>query len=123
MKKSNIRDYAVSAFRYYAISEKNKSAAVLPENSRLASGCILDIIAVEKTLRELKKTSHGEEILRALKTVYFTMPERDFKKGEISDRVNKASEDIHAAEATIYRFLNRAAIIFAENRGLRISLF
>ena len=123
MKKSNIRDYGVSAFRYYAMIEKNKSSAVFPENSRLKSGCILDILAVQNTIEMLKKTDEGQEILTALKTVYFTMPERSFKKGEISDRVNKAAEEIHAAEATIYRFLNRALIIFAENRGLRISLF
>lgn len=123
MKKSNIRDYGVSAFRYYAMMEKNKRAAVLPENSRLKSGCILDILAVQSTVEELKTTEEGQEILKALKTVYFTMPERDFKKGEISDRVNKAAEEIHAAEATVYRFLNRALVIFAQKRGLRISLF
>ena len=27
MKKSNIRDYGVSAFRYYAMAEKNKKSA------------------------------------------------------------------------------------------------
>lgn len=123
MKKSNIRDYGVSAFRYYAMAEKNKKSFILPENERLASGCILDIIAVEKTLRELKKTKEGEEMLQVLKTVYFTMPEREFKKGEISDRVILAGDNIHAGEATIYRILNRAINLFAQNRGLRISLF
>ena len=123
MKKSNIRDYAISAFRYYAAMEKNKSSAVFPQNSRLASGCILDLIAVEKTVCQLCTTPQGEEMLRALKTVYFTMPERDFKKGEISDRVSLAANLIHVSEPTVYRFLNGVQTIFAENRGLRISLF
>lgn len=123
MKKSNVRDYAVSAFKYYAMLMKNKKAVVFPENNRLASGCILDILAVEKTFRELGKTEQGEEMLKVLKTVYFTMPERDFKKGEISSRVSLAAEQVHISEPTVYRFLNSATTSFAENRGLRISLF
>ncbi len=123
MKKSNVRDYAVSAFRYYAAMKKKKSSAVLPENSRLASGCILDFLAVENTLRMLSKSREGREVIEALKTVYFTMPERNLKKGEISGRVSLAASELHAAEATVYRLLNRATTIFAENRGLRIALF
>ena len=123
MKKTNIRDYAVSAFRYYGSMEKNKKSVVFPENNRLASGCILDIMAVEKTLRSLKSSADGEEMLNALKLVYFTMPERDFKRGEISDRVRLTSEKIHVSEPTVYRLLGGAMVKFAENRGLRISLF
>ena len=123
MKKSNIRDYGISAMRYYAAYAKNKSAAVLPENNRLASGCILDILAVEKTLKAFEGHEEGEEILKALKTVYFTMPERDFKKGEISSRVRLAANEIYVSEPTVYRFLNQALTTFAQNRGLRISLF
>lgn len=123
MKKSNIRDYGVSAFRYYAATVKNKNTAVLPQNSRLASGCILDLLAVEKTLRALEKSEQGEEVIKALKIVYFTMPERDFKKGEISGRVSLAADQLHVSEPTVYRLLNEAMINFAETRGLRISLF
>lgn len=123
MKKTNIRDYAVSAFRYYAMTEKNKKSFILPENKRLASGCILDIIAVENTLRMLQDSREGEEVIKALEKVYFTMPERDFKKGEITNRVIMTADDIHAGEATVYRLLNRATNLFAQNRGLRISLF
>lgn len=122
MKKSNIRDYAVEAFRYYARVEKNKDLK-LPSDTRLASGCMLDIMAVEKTLRMLKNSREGNEVIRALKTVYFTMPERGFKRGEISGRVSLASNEINVAEPTIYRFLNKAITLFAQNRGLRISLF
>ena len=123
MKKTNIRDYAVSAFRYYGMVEKNKKSVVFPENNRLASGCILDIMAVEKTLRALENLREGEEMLKALKLVYFPMPERDFKKGEISSRVQLAANAIHVSEPTVYRLLNGAMVNFAENRGLRISLF
>ncbi len=123
MKKTNIRDYAVSAFRYYGSVQKNKKSVVFPENNRLASGCILDIMAVEKTLRTLEKTRESEDVLNALKMVYFTMPERDFKRGEISDRVQLAANRIHVSEPTVYRLLNQAMVTFAENRGLRISLF
>lgn len=123
MKKSNIRDYGVSAFRFYALLSKNKKATVFPENSRLKSGCILDIIAVEKTFKMLESLPEGEEIIRAVKIVYFTMPEKNLKKGEISDRVQRAATELHIGEATVYRFLNKALIFFAQSRGLRISLF
>ena len=123
MKKSNIRDYAVSAFRYYESVRRKGDKIILPEDTRLAGGCVLDLIAVEKTLRTLKNSSEGQEVIKALERVYFTMPERDFKKGEISDRVCLASNDIHVAEPTVYRLLNRGITAFARNRGLRISLF
>lgn len=123
MKKSNVRDYAVSAFRYYAAAQKNNKPVVFPENNRLASGCILDLIAVEKTLRSLEISAEGMEKLKALETVYFTAPERELKKGEISDRVSFAAQKIHVSEPTVYRFLNGALTEFAENRGLRIALF
>ncbi len=122
MKKNNIRDYTVAAFRYYSSVLRNGGSS-LPENSRLASACLLDLAAMEKTVRDLKKDELGKDILRAVETVYFPMPEREIKKGEISSRVIKASMDLHTAEPTIYRYLNKASVIFAENRGLRVSLF
>ncbi len=121
MKKNNIRDYAVSAFRFYSLFLKKEKHIVLPQNNMLASGSILDIIAVKKTLDELNKTERGREIIKAVKIVYFTMPERPIKRGEITDRVNKAATEIHTSQPTIYRFLNCAEVLFAKNRGLRIS--
>ena len=123
MKKSNIRDYAVSAFRYYEAMRRKGGKVILPEDSRLAGGCILDLIAVEKTLRMLEDSREGQEVIKALKGVYLTMPERNFRKGEISDRVCLASNELHVAEPTLYRLLNRGITAFARNRGLRISLF
>lgn len=123
MKKSNIRDYAVSAFRYYEATKRKQGEIILPEDSRLAGGCILDLIAVEKTLRMLESSREGQEVINAIKKVYFTMPERDFKKREISDRVCLVSNELHVAEPTVYRLLNRGITAFARNRGLRISLF
>ncbi|MBR5586727.1 MAG: hypothetical protein IKW02_02080 [Clostridia bacterium] len=123
MKKSNVRDYAVSAFRYYEAAKRKKGEILLPEDERLASGCLLDLMAVEKTLRMLENSREGEEIMKALKRVYFTMPGREFKKNEISDRVCLAANELHVAEPTVYRLLNRGITAFARNRGLRISLF
>lgn len=74
----------------------------------------LDIIAVEKTLKQL--TIHQK---KAVEIVYFTDAKKDLKKGEISERVHKAEMAIPASERNIYNWLRYARRIFAKERGLR----
>lgn len=74
-----------------------------------------DILAVEKTLAQLHIWEQ-----QAVEMVYFPHAQRDIKKGEIRDRVNKASIEIPAGVATVYRYLKKARNIFAYERGLRI---
>lgn len=150
MKKDNIRDYATEAFRYYAAcgmktSEELKQqvkdqiyAQTKREKVRSGSGIytdsiacavmaaegemyemaaeFLDIIAVEKTIQKL--SCHQK---KAVEIVYFTNPEQELKKGEISERIRKAELEIPASEQSIYRWLKKARGIFAQERGLRIS--
>lgn len=150
MKKDNIRDYATEAFRFYSAcgrltSEQLKQkvydeiyTASKKEYYRSGSGqpsdataCAVmkaedaikamqaefeDIIAVEKTMLQLNKHQR-----KAVEIVYFTEPEKDLEKGDISDRVHKAELEIPASEDTIYRWLRKARRVFAKERGLRIS--
>ena len=150
MKKDNIRDYATEAFRFYAACGKLTSAeleqmvrdriyqqsrkAVLRSGSGMPSDAtavavmkaedavrdlqaeILDITAVEKTLKRLNAQQR-----KAVEIVYFTDPEKDLERNDISDRVHKAELYIPASEQSVYRYLKKAREIFAEERGLRIS--
>ena len=150
MKKDNIRDYATEAFRFYAACGKLTSAeleqmvrdriyqqsrkAVLRSGSGMPSDAtavavmkaedavrdlqaeILDITAVEKTLKRLNAQQR-----KAVEIVYFTDPEKDLERNDISDRVHKAELSIPASEQSIYKWLRKARIFFAEERGLRIS--
>ena len=146
MKKDSIRDYATAAFQYYAklgkphkedleqqyyddaLSEykrgeikgtgisKPVEQAVMYAEGRLRDkqAELWDILAVEKTLAQL----HKDELL-AVEMVYFECPQRAIKRGEISERVTKASLYIPIDERTVYRYLKRARMIFAFERGLR----
>lgn len=76
---------------------------------------ILDIIAVEKTLRQLNKYQRT-----AVEIVYFAEADRDLTRNDISQRVHKAELTIPAGEKTVYRWLSKARKIFARERGLRI---
>ena len=148
VKKDNIRDYATEAFRFYAASGrltteqlKQKVYDAIYEQSRkeyVRSGNGMhsdatayavitadealqsmkaefeDIIAVEKTLHLLKKVERD-----AVEIVYFTDADKPLRKGDISDRVLRASMEIHADVSMIYRYLQRARYIFARERGLR----
>lgn len=147
MKKDHIRDYATEAFRYYAFMgkphkedlEKKYYQEALDEYQRrqqtggtgiskpteqaimYAEGIIRqkqaelwDILAVEKTIAQLHTLER-----QAVEIVYFSHAKEDMKKGEVQDRVNKASIDIPAGTATVYRYLKKARDIFAFERGLR----
>ncbi len=150
MKKDNIRDYATEAFRFYAAcgrlsaselenkvreeiykqtkkefmrsgkggySDATAYAVMAAETAVLEMAAeIRDILAVEKTLQCLDKYQR-----QAVELVYFTEPERDIRKGEISERVHRAELKIPASERNIYNWLKKARKIFAEERGLRIS--
>lgn len=148
-KKDHVRDYAVAAFRYYArigkTSEEVKEEIgnkIIEERKerQLSTGTtgspteyaimkkeqvinelkaeIDDIDAVDKTLALLKQ-EHSTNTIRAIEIVYFAEPDRDLMKSEIDARVIKASLELHCGEATIYRMLKNARIIFAKERGLR----
>ncbi len=81
---------------------------------------IEDLEAVEKVLSECETQGFtGIEMKEVIKIVYFTDPKRLIKKGEIRERVLKASTKLSISESTAYRYLKRARLLFAHNRGLR----
>jgi len=147
LKKDHIRDYATEAFRYYAFMgkphkedlEKKYYQEALDEYQRrqqtggtgiskpteqaimYAEGIIRqkqaelwDILAVEKTIAQLHTMER-----QADEIVYFSHAKEDMKKGEFQDRVIKASIDIPAGTATVYRYLKKAREVFSYERGLR----
>lgn len=77
----------------------------------------LDILAVERTLMQLDEAQR-----KAVEIVYFTKPDQELEKGEISRRVHQAEMEIPASERNIYLWLRRVRRIFAKERGLRIKL-
>jgi hypothetical protein len=144
MKKDHIRDYATSAFRFYAQKggrdkyiknlvddlqrsakssgvSKPTEAAVIHEEQIIESrkSEFEDIDAVEKTLGMLEMCRDGSYIIKAIEYVYFADCWKDLEKGSISDRVHHAEIFIPASERQIYRWLAKARMTFAEERGLR----
>lgn len=146
MKKDHIRDYATEAFRYYAslgrptyeelkkfyykkamdeyvkghergslVSKPTENQIIYAENrlqEKMAE--LQDILAVERTLKQL----HDFET-EAIETVYFVNPSKPIKKNEISERVLSCSNDLYCDVRSIYRYLSKARMIFAYERGLR----
>lgn len=146
---SEIRPYAIGAFRRYAITgssvkykqkiydeaiaeqqkKEGKSgisnpseAAVMHAENALdkAAAYWLDLEAVENTILHIERTDAGNLIMQALKTVYMAEPHKKLQRGEISERVHKAEIHIPASDRTIYRWLNAAVVKFAEERRLNI---
>ena len=81
-------------------------------------GALADIIAVIHTPDKLSERRDGDMILRCVELVYFTMPRRELKAGEISERVIAATTALHIGEATVYRKLRIARYEFAVARSL-----
>lgn len=80
---------------------------------------LLDVLAVGQVISSLG-TGGRSDIIQALELVYFYQPERELKRGDISDRVHVAELCIPASESSIYRWLKQARQLFAIERGLRI---
>jgi hypothetical protein len=114
MKKDNIRDYATEAFRFYAV------VGIPAINYKGDRGELEDLRAVEKTLEEFEKDVFKRDtILPLIKEVYFTHADKEMKKGEIRNRVVNSCNNLNISESTAYRYLKKARISFAHNRGLR----
>lgn len=150
MKKDNIRDYATEAFRFYAAcgkltAEELKQQVVdeiytksrkeflrsgkgMPDDAtayavikaedavRDMKAEFEDIIAVEKMLYRICPSAQ-----KAVEMVYFVDAEKNLQKGDISERVQKASIQLAVDVSVIYKWLWKARYIFAEERGLRTT--
>ncbi len=147
MKKDNIRDYATEAFRFYArlgkpsyrILKAQYMTEAMEEYSRAheKSGQpgrpteaalmyaekqvekkeaeLLDILAVEKVYYSAKR-----DVREIIELVYFESPDESLKKGEISERVHKASLWTYNSEREVYRILKAARTAFGIERKLRV---
>lgn len=144
--KDHIRDYATEAFRFYArcgkpsydelkarivteayetskreivhsgnVAKPTEFAVINAQNALdERQGELLDILAVERVMKIV-----DAEMRKVLDIVYFTDPDQDLQKGDVSARVHKAELEIPASEHTIYRRLAKARELFAAERGLR----
>jgi len=147
LRKDNVRDYAISAFRYYSAmirvienTEKEKittgkidkagtpGVSRIPGDSRMPwiskiPGVPerLDLLAVQNTIELLGKMKHGKSRVEILDLVYFSEPEKPLRRNDISYRVCKASLQFFFSERQVYYFLRDARRAFAESRGLRLG--
>jgi hypothetical protein len=142
-----VRNYAIEAFRYYAIigepteeeyiksiRDRAKRQVVSVRNTlsdetlekmeqieRDHEAEMRDVIAVINTFKRLSVLRQGRNVKRAVKEVYM---HPDFimcnKKGIISRNVSRLSIAYPCGERSIYRWLDMAVEIFAEERGLRV---
>lgn len=150
--KDYLRDYTTEAFRFYArngksaemfkraiylealanecknetgssvISKPTEAAIMRAENAvndKISE--IYDMEAVDQVIAELK-VNYKNEIAEAINIVYFTNPNNQLKKGDIQERVVQASMNVGLSEASIYRGLKKARILFAKRRGLRVEI-
>lgn len=145
MRKTNTRDYAISAFMMYAKSDKIKSdtlkdllrtarreyldytakeshskikAKKLRRKVSSVRRLFLDVYAVEKALYS-KTDERSELIAKTVEAVYFHLGKYGNKKGRISSLVTRCSFDLNISVTTVYKYLNEAVESFSEYRGLR----
>lgn len=83
-----------------------------------AEGYLHDLKSVASTIEEIKSYWNGEIILSCLKAVYFTLPKRKLRKGEISERVRHIADTEHICERTVFNYLDIAREVFSKKRKL-----
>ena len=60
-----------------------------------------------------------EEVIAAVRAVYFVAPRQEIERGSISARVEAFAVGLPAAPSTVYRWLRTARDLFGKVRGLR----
>ncbi len=116
MKKDAARDYATNAFRMYSsLSIKARDELCSAHKNHPA---VLDIIAVDKMLKALKKQKNGDSIEAAVTAVYFRSGKYSFARGQIAKRVKTVCTEIFVSEIQVYRYLRYARELFCKIRGL-----
>ena len=145
--KDHLRDYCTEAFRFYARwgSRDAYIKALIADLQRQKSGVNFSgvnfsgagspteaaLIRKEQVLREkaaeiadidaaqMVMNVCEREVRMAVEMVYLDKPYEQLEWGDIKMRVHKASLMIPASERNVYRYLRRARMVFAEERGLR----
>jgi hypothetical protein len=102
----------------YAALGKPSYTSAAKEQYNKCSPFLLDVLAVNETIKKLKKEKKGY-LVKAIEGVYFTLPDDDLKKGELNMRVLNMAFKLNTTENTIYRWLREARTQFALSRGLR----
>ena len=113
MKKDLIRDYATEAFLLYARMGCPSQKEIGGEDATAA-----DLRAVCEVLRILSLQGK-EEVIAAVRAVYFVAPRQEIERGSISARVEAFAVGLPAAPSTVYRWLRTARDLFGKIRGLR----
>ena len=113
MKKDLIRDYATEAFRLYA-----RMGCPSPKEIGGEGATAADLRAVCEVLRILSLQGK-EEVIAAVRAVYFVAPRQEIERGSISARVEAFAIGLPAAPSTVYRWLRTARDLFGKVRGLR----
>lgn len=131
IKINPAKDYADSAFRYWAergcisyeaaVAEVAAKYADPDERDRAIeaqSPCLLDILACEETFRRF--TESGREVIcDAVRAVYMVRPEKVPKATEVTARILAFSRKAYVSERQVKRYLAAAREEFARVRGLR----
>lgn len=121
MKKDNIRDYITEAFRLYSASGLPDADAIKNMQNQLSKGAILDLIAVDETLKYLNDNNKSD-VAAAVSAVYFKKPNQKLRKNEITERVVLFAQQNYINESKVWRQLKYARKLCAEYRGLNTGI-
>lgn len=113
MKKDLIRDYATEAFRLYA-----RMGCPSPKEIGGEGAAAADLRAVSEVLRILALQGK-EEVIAAVRAVYFVAPRQEIERGSISARVEAFAVGFPTSVPSVYRWLRVARHLFGKVRGLR----
>ncbi len=121
MKKNNVRDYIISAFRFYArMGEPDESE--IKKLTHLTTAERLDLSAVAGMLNALSE--RGDiSALAAVREIYFTEADKKLRRNEISQRVIHYALENYTSDRTVWRNLERAWKLFLNIRQLRIEYY
>ena len=113
-KIDRIYTYAATAFVIYnnaGCPSSEDFIKSLPEDAR-DSPIVEDIKAVNRTLEALRKKSGGDDIVKAVLSIY------RYNLNNLGARIKRHSFEAYADIRTVYRWLECAREEFARQRGL-----
>ncbi len=124
LKKDNCHDYVSEAFRYYAqcgCPNGERLRAMRLNTAEWQRADFLDLEAVCRVVDRIKTEPDGITTLRCLELIYFKQPKAAPTRGNVSERVAAAADELCLSESAVYRIMKRLRYMLAVERGLRID--
>jgi hypothetical protein len=109
--------------KYKGIGDASPTEATLIRRDMILrehAALIADLMACERVFHALDYCHNGKYIRQSIEVVYMADYTKPLRRNDIMNRVYWLERNLPASTAQIFKWLKKARMNFAEERGLRV---